>query len=75
MTSMLATELDDELHFYSDAYVTRSVHDSTPSLSGELLRGMDAVIRDVDVQDDNEDEQRKMKSRTAGCDEIRKTTG
>ena len=56
---MLATELDDELLFYSDAYVTRSVHDSTPSLSGELLRSIDAVIRDVDVDDDDEDEDKQ----------------
>ena len=35
------------------------VHDSTPSLGAELLRGLDAAIRDVDVEDDNEDEQRQ----------------
>ena len=32
-----------------------AIHDSTPSLGAELLRGLDAVIRDVDVEDDNED--------------------
>ena len=36
-----------------------AIHDSTPSLGAELLRGLDAVIRDVDVEDDNEDEQRQ----------------
>jgi hypothetical protein len=32
-----------------------AIHDSTPSLGAELLRGLDAVIRDVDVEDDHED--------------------
>ena len=41
----------------TDAYVTRSVHDSTPSLGGELLRSIDVVIRDVDVEDDDEQRQ------------------
>ena len=36
-----------------------AIHDSTPSLGAELLRGLDAGIRDVDVEDDNEDEQRQ----------------
>jgi hypothetical protein len=32
-----------------------AIHDSTPSLGAELLRGLDAVICDMDVEDDNED--------------------
>jgi hypothetical protein len=32
-----------------------AIYDSTPSLGAELLRGLDAVIRDVDVEDDHED--------------------
>jgi hypothetical protein len=32
-----------------------TIHDSTLSLGAELLRGLDAVICDVDVEDDNED--------------------
>jgi hypothetical protein len=31
-----------------------TVHDSTPSLGAELLRGLDAAIRDLDVEDDDE---------------------
>ena len=39
-----------------------TVHDSTPSLGAELLRGLDAAIRDVDIENDDEDEQRQDKS-------------
>ena len=33
------------------------IHDNTPSLGAELLRGLDTVIHDLDVEDDDEDEQ------------------
>ena len=55
---MLAMELDDELQTLSRS-LRNAIHDSTPSLGTELLRGWNAVIRDVDVVDDDEDEQRQ----------------
>jgi hypothetical protein len=39
-----------------------TIHDCTPSLGAELLCGLDAAIRDVEVEDDNEDEQRQDES-------------
>jgi hypothetical protein len=39
-----------------------AIHDSTPSLKAELLCGLDAAIRNVEVENDNEDEQRQDES-------------
>jgi hypothetical protein len=40
-----------------------AIHDSTPPLRAELLRGLDAVIRDVNIEDDDDkDKQRQDES-------------
>jgi hypothetical protein len=40
-----------------------AIHDSTPSLGAELLRGLDAVICDVDVADDNDSDSDRTRAR------------
>jgi hypothetical protein len=43
-----------------------AIRDSTPSLGAELLRGLDAVICDVDVEDDNKDVRNSDRMRARG---------
>jgi hypothetical protein len=43
-----------------------AIRDSTPSLGAELLRGLDAVICDVDVEDDNKDVRNTDRMRARG---------
>jgi hypothetical protein len=43
-----------------------TIRDSTPSLGAELLRGLDAVICDVDVEDDNKDVRNSDRMRARG---------
>ena len=60
--AMLVMELDDELQTLSYS-LRNAIHDSTPSLGTELLRSLDAVIRDVNIEDNDDDDSDRRRAR------------